>query len=285
MIKATFNETEWPNVVGYAISATFNPVSAIGSDLWFTVVVRQSAATPLTAVAFDGQKAVAGSLRIGGADRTYTANPVTLKGYSGRMTRGAREAILTFQGSLNPAGQTTTITQTNACRRALAPSPDLNSDYQFALDGDDPEPLLSFGNELAPQGAQLFRFESLRNTKNAWLPRVLAWDQALRTGTPSPDHVQVTLSQVSASPLKIDQGTTARLYVAELYGACVSWPVFPLGALPASARLKPLDAPPSARLKAEARAADAPADRDEHTTVEVAVVEFHAGQYNHLALK
>lgn len=292
MISVSFANSQWSNVQGYVLSTAFSPVTGIGGEFYVTLFVRQDAATPLNGLAFNPKTVVSGQMQISGDGKSYSFNPVRLIRYWGGMSRRWRSAVMEFQGNFDPRASTITqVNLSNTAERKLEPIPDLATQYQLGLDSEAPEHLLGMGNVLAANGVQIYRWVTLRNSANAWLPRVIAWDAAIRGGQPSPKSIDVAFSQSPSQPLRIDQITTHRLYVAEVFGACNDWPIFPTSRLvgAATANLGARVAPPDEQLSAllehdNLSPATAP-ELDHHSTVELAVPLFNNGHYNSLVLQ
>lgn len=289
MIQASFAGSTWKPVSGYVISAVLDLLTGIGNEYYITLFVRNDAATPLVGRGMGDNPE--SELRILGDGRQYSFNPVKITRFVTSTTRRERTAIIEFQANWN--GVTApTIQAQSADERALAELPSLKKDYTLALDGGTPEQLLGFEAALSDMGEPVYRFVTLSNRQNRWHDRILGIGKAiLAGGEPEKNEIKVGFSQSGGQPLSIRSTTTRRIAYAEVYGACLSWPVYPLSELASTAplargaRVLPPDRSFRELLEHEEQAGRPLTVLDRHTTVEIAAPLFHAGHYHDLAFR
>ena len=247
MITATVGSPSLrlPHLSGYWISARFNPANGFQAAFWVGVVVERDASEPLDQAAITRGSPQVGSLQISGECRSYSFSQAELSEIHSFVSRQrcfeALEFRLDFLSRRNPPS----ASLSNTLEGELAETAALRSSYQFALDNDAAEHLLGLGASRGAAGLVAFRFLSVRNARNGWLPRLVDWDNQVRSDGGAASEIRVKFAQAPSGELVLDAQTAQFIYATERYGLCTGWPLQSLAGLRTGsqpwARLRPPD--------------------------------------------
>jgi hypothetical protein len=223
MIQVTFDNPDvtLDNVQGYRITARLNPQEGFKKEFYVYVVARFAGRSRMDPVTFgDEAGAMSGKLDIAGEGRSYSFEPALLTRVHSGATRRERFQVLEFQVDWSDPRDQPTVTLDNDDDVELARLNTLEDDFTMSLDGDTAEHLLGFSSLQSDHGSPVYRFSSLRNRNNGWLPAAIAWHEAIHNNEENSHELGLEFAQGDFS---LTRTTTNLLYIDESYGVCHTW--------------------------------------------------------------